>query len=266
MYIFLSPHFDDAVYSCGGTIHQLTQRGETVLILTIMGGDPPQHIPDTPILRDLHQRWDAGEAPIAQRKEEDREAALRLGAQIRHINIPDCVYRVAKVGDEALYPSEESLWNHIHPDDWAVDELLNSQFPMSDVDLTKVKALYAPLGAGGHVDHLIVVKVALQKAVNAHYDVFFYEDYPYSDEPDSVVAALNRLPDNVLLEPVKIHLTEGDIAAKIEGVKAYRSQISTFWENESALEARVRESLFQGGQTPTEHFHRLSDSKRRGYS
>jgi len=59
MHLFLSPHLDDAVYSCGGTIHQLTSQGTPVQILTFMAGDPPTPLPDTPITRDLHRRWDA---------------------------------------------------------------------------------------------------------------------------------------------------------------------------------------------------------------
>ena len=29
MYLFLSPHYDDAVLSCGGLIHQLMAAGQT---------------------------------------------------------------------------------------------------------------------------------------------------------------------------------------------------------------------------------------------
>ena len=39
--IFLSPHPDDAVLSCGGWIYQLAQDGERPIVITIFGGDRP---------------------------------------------------------------------------------------------------------------------------------------------------------------------------------------------------------------------------------
>ncbi len=63
MHLFLSPHPDDAVLSCGGLIHQLTQKGEPVTILTVMAGDPPDPLPDTPLVRELHQRRSSRQNP-----------------------------------------------------------------------------------------------------------------------------------------------------------------------------------------------------------
>ncbi len=37
--IFLSPHPDDAVLSCGGWIYQLAQDGERPIVITLFGGD-----------------------------------------------------------------------------------------------------------------------------------------------------------------------------------------------------------------------------------
>ena len=40
--IFLAPHLDDVVLSCGGQIFLETEAGNSVLVVTIMAGDPPQ--------------------------------------------------------------------------------------------------------------------------------------------------------------------------------------------------------------------------------
>ena len=40
-WIYLSPHFDDAVLSCGGLIRAQSQEGLAVEIWTIFAGDPP---------------------------------------------------------------------------------------------------------------------------------------------------------------------------------------------------------------------------------
>ncbi|SUO62319.1 N-acetylglucosaminylphosphatidylinositol deacetylase superfamily [Streptococcus pneumoniae] len=39
-YIFLSPHLDDAIFSCGDYISKLTSEGEIVLVITIFSGYP----------------------------------------------------------------------------------------------------------------------------------------------------------------------------------------------------------------------------------
>ena len=37
-HVIISPHFDDGVFSCGGTASQLTAAGHSVLVITMMGG------------------------------------------------------------------------------------------------------------------------------------------------------------------------------------------------------------------------------------
>ena len=39
-YIFLSPHLDDAIFSCSDYISKLTSEGEIVLVITIFSGYP----------------------------------------------------------------------------------------------------------------------------------------------------------------------------------------------------------------------------------
>ncbi len=219
-------------------------------MLTVMGGDPPDPLPDTPIVRDLHARWAAGTKPIATRILEDRAAAAVLGARRTQMSIPDCVYRTAQDGTP-LYPDEDSLWYRVHPGDPARQMFATSLF-MQRANAT----LYAPLGAGGHVDHLIVRNWAIAQVQAGAVNILFYEDFPYSEDPGAVSAALAQFPADVTLQPYAVLLTETDIAAKIEGVQAYRSQVSTFWQDDTTLRERVRAALLRGGETPAEHYHR----------
>jgi LmbE family N-acetylglucosaminyl deacetylase len=77
--IFLSPHPDDAVLSCGGWIDQLAQDGERPLVLTVFGGDRPAAVPLSAFARSLHERWQLGDDAPARRRDEDRAACDRLG-------------------------------------------------------------------------------------------------------------------------------------------------------------------------------------------
>jgi LmbE family N-acetylglucosaminyl deacetylase len=40
-WIYLSPHFDDAVLSCGGLIFEQARQGIPIEIWTIFAGNPP---------------------------------------------------------------------------------------------------------------------------------------------------------------------------------------------------------------------------------
>ncbi len=91
-WIYFSPHFDDAVYSCGGLIAHQTRQGHTVEVWTLCGGDLPRG-PYTAFIEELHARWGTAEGAVALRRAEDRLACGRLRAAPRHFPIPDCVYR-----------------------------------------------------------------------------------------------------------------------------------------------------------------------------
>lgn len=236
-HLFLSPHYDDAVYSCGGTIHRLTRTSQEVIINTVMGGDVPDPAPNTPIVRDLHQRWQAGENPVAVRRKEDAEAAARLNARRWLNDVPDCIYRTDAAG-QALYPDENSIFGDIHPADPVLKLIQAVQDP---IWINNVKTVYAPLGVGNHVDHQLMRQWALViKRDVPHIRLMFYEDFPYIRDKPAVRRALAFFENQLTLKPQRVVLSEADIRAKIEAMALYQSQISTFWKDETALEADVR--------------------------
>jgi len=130
-----------------------------------------------------------------------------------------------------------------------------------------VQHLYIPMGVGAHVDHLIIRDVGLgllellSKISRIAIDISFYPEFPYNEEERAVRKAVQALPATLHQTQVGIQLTAADIAAKIEGVRAYRSQISTFWEDEAALAARVRAALTTSTDQPTEHFYQVQQGE-----
>ena len=88
--IYLSPHLDDAVLSCGGRISQQTARGEKVLVVTVCAGDPPP-APLSEFAQALHIRWALPFHPVAARRDEDEAALAVLGASALHLPLPDCI-------------------------------------------------------------------------------------------------------------------------------------------------------------------------------
>lgn len=239
-HIFLSPHYDDAVYSCGGTIHQLVQQGHDVTILTIMAGVPSLPLPDTPVLQDNHERWQIGDNPVTARRREDKAAASILGANTEYLEtIADCIYRTND--GEALYPTEESLWDKIHPDDPAI-------ILLEQIDLSHADTIYAPLGVGGHVDHLIVRDWAISLSQKTDIPIRFYEDYPYLRDRKAVDLAREKI--DAKLSPDTIIFTQDTMQSKIQAMLSYQSQIASFWESADAVSHEVSET-FRGATDTT---------------
>ena len=235
--MIISPHFDDGVFSCGGTASQLTAAGHSVLVITMMGGLFQGELPETPILTDLHRRWQAGADPLRQRQIEDEHASQTLGVDFMHVPLPDCVYRLA--GDLALYPSEESLFADVHPADYAPRLLKGIQIP----ELETATMVYLPLGVGHHVDHQIARDWGLTQMRDAPDKsvLRFYAEFPYSNADRSTETALSAM--KVPLAPADIVLSESEMRAKVRAIACYDSQISTFWEGLQSMEADVRRAF-----------------------
>lgn len=236
VHMFIAPHFDDAVLSCGGTMHQLARAGEVVYAMTIMGGVVQGELPYTPILEDLHQRWQAGENPLQTRKQEDINALHEIGVKYIHLQLTDCVYRF--VNGVALYPSEASLFGEVHPDDPAPKFMQSVTFSLTDYPIV----VYVPLGVGHHVDHQIVRDwgLYLLSQKSEYVSVKFYAEYPYLNADHAIDEALRYF--SILLTSSNVILREHDIQAKINAISHYKSQISTFWEDLGAMEADVKHS------------------------
>src|SRR5678816_3320336 len=111
--LYLSPHLDDAVLSCGGQIFQRTAAGQTVLIVTIMAGDPP-HPTVSDYAQSLHDRWALATDAAAARRAEDLAAAHLLGADTLHWSVPDCIYRLHPTSGQPFYVSDVDIFDQIH--------------------------------------------------------------------------------------------------------------------------------------------------------
>ena len=172
-WIYLSPHLDDAVFSCGGLIHRQIQRGDQVVIWTICAGEPPPE-PFSPFAAGQHTKWNLGSDATSIRRSEDRRACARLGASWRHLPVPDCIYRRSPDGGLPMYTSEEAIFGPLDPVEnplitELVTELAQSMPPEAQV--------VCPLGLGGHVDHRLTVSVAK----DFRQPLWFYAEIPYVD-------------------------------------------------------------------------------------
>ncbi|HPL30435.1 MAG TPA: PIG-L family deacetylase, partial [Anaerolineae bacterium] len=150
--LYLAPHLDDAVLSCGGLIHRQAQAGHDVLVLTVFAGDPPPG-PRSGFAALLAQLWEAPEEPMAVRRVEDQAALASLGARWQHWAYPDCIFRSDPESGEFCYPIRDAIFGQVHPAERAalVDELA-ARLAESCREW-QPEAVYSLLTAGHHVDH-----------------------------------------------------------------------------------------------------------------
>lgn len=233
-HVYVSPHLDDALFSCGGMIHAQRRAGERVVVVTLCAGSAPG--PLSPLALTYHAAWAESGDPMARRREENAAVLSAWGIADGAADFPDAIYRGEK--GAPFYEEREDLFREPDPRDAA--ELLPAweaevrrSAPAGDGDL-----LHFPLGVGRHVDHELTRRLGERMAL-AGWPVRFYEDYPYAEiDPDGVRAARERFapgPRSWSSRTVPV-----DVEGKIEAVRGYRSQIGRVFGCDRDLVRRVR--------------------------
>jgi len=263
--VYLSPHLDDAALSCGGLVHQQVQAGTQPLVITCFAGMPDYRVL-SPFAAEQHRRWGEPADPIGQRRGEDAAALAHLGAAYEHWDYLDCIYRRHPVSGEFLYTSEDALWGAVSKAEGGLIAELTTRLskaltaghsanpaenagrssesaersPAKDAGCSSdsgERQLYAPLAVGQHVDHQLVLRVALRLRRKG-FPVQFYEDYPYAEDGRKLTLALHRWSSPPL--PMIQTLAEEDVEAKVAAIRAYASQLGVLFGAESAVAGRVR--------------------------
>jgi LmbE family N-acetylglucosaminyl deacetylase len=229
--IFLSPHLDDAVFSCGGMIFEEIKKGERVEVWTFATADPPQ-IGLTPFARSLHERWGNPTHPVRVRREEDHKALSSLGCGWKHLGFLDCIYRFDEVTSEPLICRDEDLFAPLNGREEAIIERITqaTQTILANF-LPGVIDVFTPLAVGGHIDHQITRVVAERLELEIHY----YADFP--DAAKYPAAIETSLPQGVVASQTVIS-ARGLIAWQ-EAIACYRSQISSFWNSSKEMKQAV---------------------------
>jgi LmbE family N-acetylglucosaminyl deacetylase len=267
-WVYLSPHFDDAVLSCGGQIWEQAQAGQVVEIWTVCGGAPAQGQALSAFAQALHARWAFGpgapEAVLARRAE-DEGAASRLRAHLRAWDLPDCIYRRLPDGPAGapgswLVNGEDDLWQDVHPLEEGVLERMAAWFLR---DLSAADCLVSPLTLGNHVDHRLVRAAARRAAQQAGCRLWYYSDYPYAVRGAAEVQARTGAD----WQEVCLEISAEGLRAWQEAVACYTSQISTFWTGLDAMRAAIEDYWRAGGGAclwaPHEHLPSKEECNRR---
>lgn len=157
--LWISPHFDDVVFSCAGSLVTRQARGVRVVVATVFSSGAP--------------------APrYASRRAEDLSTLRAVGAGAVHLGFDDAPAR----GVRSAFVSLASA--AVEPE---LVRALAVRLKGLAAELEAVE-VWLPLGVGGHVDHRAVHEAgAAAFAMSAR----FYEERPYAFVP--ALRALRRL-------------------------------------------------------------------------
>lgn len=225
--LVISPHFDDAVLSCGKFLS--VHPGSVVL--TVMGGSPGSW--------DLARPWDQescrlplGTDVVALRKEEDREALTLLGCHFRWGDVQDIQY----CNDSGLVERSGQVLD-------VLEEGLADCEPATCL---------LPLGTK-HPDHKEVRRLALLAAQRSPGSCrwFVYEELPYRPRhPSDYEEALREIRTAGWTLTSASPVLDSDAARKISAVHCYRSQLAALTEEGRGLEADLeQEGYWEIGRT-----------------
>jgi LmbE family N-acetylglucosaminyl deacetylase len=241
MNLYLSPHCDDAILSCGALMAQQRMAGEAVVIVSICTASPTSKVL-SPLALAQQVQWDTTAADIfSQRRAEDRAACVVFGVELIQLDELDCIYR-RDVQGNWLYEDESALFGNIHPND--TNTLLQAKLENARRMISPTK-IYAPLAIGNHIDHQRSRQVAEcwhQQGI----DVLFYEDYPYVEDKGALWLALNR-PKVGIWQRHPQFVSKKAAEMKIETIQCYHSQLSFLFKNSRLMCKRVMYHMRQTG-------------------
>lgn len=230
--LIISPHLDDAAISCGGVILEMVRLGRRVTVATAFAG-----VPKPGLVTQLAEAIAAPMEPIAwveARQAEDRAALEPLGVECCHGKLVDAVFRWNEGARIACDPGWDALFaKRISPRDLELVHIVTR-------DLTKiaenaqVDTIIAPLGCGGHVDHLITRAAAEGLRVTGDKAVWFYEDLPYAVETHCLAPADVCPASAPLAVPINLD-------AKRDLVSRYAVGLSAGGNTQSIVDAVVRQ-------------------------
>ncbi len=216
-WLFLSPHLDDAVLSCGGMIYDRVHNGDQATILTVCAGDPPETQLSSFALS-LHARWGNQADIVKVRRQEDLAACQVVGAAAVHLYFADCIYRRNPLTGDVLVSTNDDLFQPLPESEFYLSEQVAEKI---STYIPKAGIVVCPLSLGGHIDHQLTRLAAEHLGLS----LLYYADYPY------LVQNQLQLQEHILPGWVerRFPVSPEGRTAWIKAVAQHKSQISTFW-------------------------------------
>lgn len=179
--VYISPHLDDVVFSCGGRILQTVANRQSCLVITVFTGEP-----DGAASIPAEVRARIGD--MAVRRDEDRRAMKQLGADFFWMEHAEAIYR-----HRTYHTVAGTFWRY-RASDRLLAQLLADQVEEIARQI-RARRLYFPLGVGNHIDHRVLCDAGMHLSHRPArpWEIFFYEDAPYAFIPHLVQYRLKAM-------------------------------------------------------------------------
>lgn len=233
--VIVSPHLDDAVFSCGGAIAQMRREGP-VLVINV----------NTRYLSSVKNR---GVVTGDVRYKEEVDAASFLGFESLQLDELDALFR------RPAYASIANIFRPPVAEDIAWLPTLRERL---DAVLRAIhfEQLLVPLGIGWHADH-VLAHAAFTPWIGRS-ELVFYEDAPYCWIPHATRYRLTELAE---FESTAVDGTLADAGAW----QSWREASGAYAQ--TALMQNLRPALVRWGAVPVVsiYLYRLMALHRRGW-
>lgn len=223
----ISPHLDDAAFSCGGTLATLAQSGWRVVIATVFAASV-QDPRGFALACQLDKGLAADVDYMALRRDEDAAAATRLGAEPEWLPFAEAPHRGYGSAAALFGPPQER------------DDIVSSVADALSALLARHRPdlVLAPQAVGGHVDHVLTVH-ALDAAGPA-VSVLWWSDFPYAARamkpPRPFGARREAAPE------VAFQLGDEALRRRRDACLAYESQLGFQFGGPAGLADRLAEA------------------------
>ncbi len=235
--VVLSPHLDDAVLSCAALLtHACDRTPVTIATVFTEGGPPPYTLSARRSL--LQARVAHAEVLYKMRRAEDQAVFERLGVPWIHGGLTEALFRRkprSSLSERSRTRRVLPELDHIYPTYRL--HVTSGRVSAQDADTLgrivefietlphrESRLLVAPLGVGGHVDH-VLLRTAVEMYAEA---AVYYSDFPYNQRYGVDAAFARR---HALIPTT----WTARLASKPAMVRAYRTQA---------------DNLFPGGRIP----------------
>ena len=220
----ISPHLDDAVFSCGGTLTTLKRAGWRVIMASAFTASVPNP-QGFALACQLDKGLRADVDYMALRRNEDFLAARTLGAEPVWLPFREAPHRG--------YDSAAALFGGTRPDDGIGLELVAAFAAL--IAAFRPDVILAPQAIGGHVDHVQVFRAL--SSLHPEGPVLWWRDFPYT-----VRDAAPREPfgaEMAALARQEVALRPAALEAKRAACRCYASQLGFQFGGPGGLDARL---------------------------
>jgi len=215
--IFISPHLDDAVYSCSQMIREKAKDNK-ILIITIFTHYPKSNS-TSPFVN--------GQVRI----NEDKEICKSLGVDYMHLDYSELMIR-NKLSDYSFFqqiiqPIKTLLYigNELtYKINYDIQKIINHH---------NIKETYYPGAVGFHPDHILAYRSCYNLK---NTKLICYEEFPYSTH---WIYKYIRTPFIKSNKVIKLKINVED---KIEDIMRYKSQFKIIFGNEDIVNILKRNS------------------------